>query len=72
MIGPGFRSATRLAATPASMMLDVLYTNPVYIREALARLKTELESIDELLSDGNSEALEALLISARDKKERLS
>ena len=71
MIGPGFRSTTRLAATPSSMMLDVLRTNSGHIREALARLKNELDRVDDLLSAENSEALEAWLISAREKKERL-
>jgi prephenate dehydrogenase len=71
MVGPGFRSATRLAATPSSMMLDVLRTNPGHIRAALARLRDQLDRMDDLLVQGDFESLGALLTGAREKKERL-
>lgn len=71
MMGPGFRSSTRLAATPPAMMLDVLSTNPQHIRVAIARLRDELDRMDELLLRGDFASLGELLSSARDKKERL-
>jgi prephenate dehydrogenase len=71
MLGPGFRSATRLSATPPAMMLDVLRTNPGHIRAALARLRDQLDRIDDLLLHGDFESLGAVLTSAREKKERL-
>ncbi|PWH14872.1 MAG: hypothetical protein DDG59_12105 [Anaerolineae bacterium] len=57
LIGPGFRSSTRLAATPTSMMLDVLRTNRLFILEAIERVHVELAQLKSLL---NQEAYEAL------------
>ncbi|MCX8062666.1 MAG: prephenate dehydrogenase [Anaerolineales bacterium] len=49
LIGPGFRSSTRLAATPTTMMLDVLKTNRSFILEAIARVERELTQLQSCL-----------------------
>ncbi|MCZ2127844.1 MAG: prephenate dehydrogenase/arogenate dehydrogenase family protein [Anaerolineales bacterium] len=60
-IGPGFKSASRLADTPSSMMLGVLQTNRENVRAALRRLQTELGRIETLLAADDFSALENLL-----------
>jgi prephenate dehydrogenase len=49
--GSGFRSTARLAATPSSMMLDVLESNRQNVIEALERVQ---QNINSLLSNLNS------------------
>jgi prephenate dehydrogenase len=61
LVGPGFRSTTRLAATPASIMLDVLSTNRAYILESLNRFRKELDSLEEKLSSDETLALNIAL-----------
>ncbi len=61
LVGPGFRSTTRLAATPASIMLDVLSTNRAYILESLNRFRKELDSLEEKLSGDETLALNIAL-----------
>jgi prephenate dehydrogenase len=68
--GPGFRSMTRLAATPSSMMLDVLETNRDYILNALERFREQIELVETLLKHSDRNQLELLLSdSAAHKKE---
>lgn len=43
LVGPGFRSTTRLAASPAKMMVDILATNSDNIKEMLSRVQDVLE-----------------------------
>jgi len=64
MIGPGFRSATRLAGSSTSMMLDILTTNQANVLEALARLRQQLDSLEAAVRDGDRQRLEESLISA--------
>lgn len=72
LIGPGFRSATRLAATPPSMMLGILETNQANILEALGRYKDQLRMIEKLIKQGSTNELERFLsLSATRQKELL-
>jgi prephenate dehydrogenase len=61
MIGPGFRSSARLAATPSSMMWDVLKTNRGNILAALERFKAPLGQLEQALISGNDGDLLNLL-----------
>lgn len=61
LVGPGFRSTTRIAATPTSIMLDVLNTNRANILESLKRFRKELDSLEGKLSSGEFEALNITL-----------
>jgi prephenate dehydrogenase len=64
LIGPGFRSSTRLAATPTSMMLDVLKTNRLFILEAIDRVEDELSQLKTYLTQEAYEALNQRLNTA--------
>lgn len=57
LVGPGFRSVSRLAVTPAAMMRDILMTNRTNVLEGLTRFRRELESLEQLLAAGEWEAL---------------
>jgi prephenate dehydrogenase len=50
LVGPGFRSTTRVAATPASIMVDVLRTNQGNILENLERFRVEIDKLEELVA----------------------
>ena len=61
LVGTGFRSTTRVAATPASIMLDVLSTNRAYILESLNRFRKELDSLEGKLSGAEFHSLNIAL-----------
>ncbi|MBN2388112.1 MAG: prephenate dehydrogenase [Anaerolineales bacterium] len=67
LVGPGFRSASRLASTPASMMLGVLCTNRENILASLARFGGLLDALEQALRDEDYRTAESLLDSAREK-----
>lgn len=71
LVGPGFRSTTRVAATPASIMVDVLSTNRAYILESLNRFRKELDSLEEKLSKGESDALNIALKESAERQRAL-
>ena len=61
LIGPGFRSTTRLAGTPSSMMLGVLRSNADNLLASIARFRDSLELIESALQKGDEEALGSVL-----------
>ena len=63
-IGPGFRSSSRLAGTPASMMLGILLSNRENIVMALEHLQDELSFFTSAIAENDTEALIASLNSA--------
>lgn len=64
-VGPGFRSASRLAGTPASMMLGVVLTNRENLLAALERLQDELAIFTSAIAENDIEALQVSLFSAQ-------
>ena len=70
-IGPGFRSASRLAGTPISMMLGVLLSNQENILTAVQLFQEQLSKIEFALSNNDSDQLEALLLSSRSQFQAL-
>lgn len=66
MIGPGFRSASRLSATPSSMMVDILKTNRVNIAKTIDEFLEEVERMRDLLVAGNFNELQERLDQAGD------
>jgi len=70
LIGPGFQSASRLAASDTTMMQDILITNQAQVLAALCRYRAALDQIEDALQNqpGN---LPDLLESARQNKEKL-
>lgn len=61
LVGPGFRSTVRLAATPPTLMRDVLSTNRHNILTRLRIFQAHLTQIENLLETGDFEAIENLL-----------
>ena len=57
-IGPGFRSASRLAASSPRMMRDIMATNLDAVLEALERMEDELAVVRRLLRQGRPEVWE--------------
>lgn len=66
-LGPGYRSASRLAGTPASMMLGVIQTNYDNVLNALAVIQTQLKDIETILLSEDYKSLEDYLNQARDR-----
>lgn len=66
-VGPGFKSASRLAGTSSSMMLGVLQSNRENVLSALHALQAELVEIESALSAEDFAALENLLREAQAK-----
>lgn len=61
LVGPGFRSTTRVAATPARLMLDVLETNRENILDCLDTFVEKIEYYKNLLASGEYKILESAL-----------
>lgn len=64
-IGPGFKSTSRLAGTPASMMLGVLQTNRENVLDAIRVVQVQLAKLENALSTNSFSDLEALLTEAQ-------
>lgn len=71
LAGSGFASTTRVAVTPPGMMLDVLLTNRENVLAALSRFRGQLEQLETALEQGDEVALQALLLSGAEQRERL-
>jgi len=61
MVGPGFRSSSRLAGSPSSVMLPILQTNQKQILDALADFRQHLDHMEDLLSRDEFQQLEEIL-----------
>ncbi len=59
LVGPGFRSASRLAGSSPGMMVDILATNTENVLAALRRIRSVLESYEAQLAAGDLETLAA-------------
>ena len=71
LAGPGFRSTTRIAATPPSLMLDILFTNQANILESLDEFKRELDKIRTLLETNDQENLLSLLEHCVERRDQI-
>ncbi len=65
LIGPGFRSAARLADTPASMMMGVLQSNRDNILNSIRSFQNSLVEIESALQNENYSQLEGILKRSR-------
>ena len=61
LIGPGLRSSTRLAATPLTMMQDILQTNQDNILEGIRSLKINIDLIEDALRTNDPQQMSAIL-----------
>lgn len=64
-IGPGFRSASRLAGTPSQMMLGILKSNRDNVLRAIRKFRTSLDEIESALRSEDDLELENLLHRSR-------
>ena len=65
LIGPGFRSSSRLAGTPSHMMIGILKSNRDYLLSALYSFLDSLNEIESALRDEDYPQLESLLNQSR-------
>jgi prephenate dehydrogenase len=61
LVGPGFRSTARLAGSSTRMMVDILSSNADNIRAAIGLIREKLGQYDDLLAQGDFEAMTELL-----------
>ena len=61
LVGPGFKSVSRLSGTPSSMMMGVLQSNRTNILGAIQTFRNSIEEIESLLQNENYTQLETLL-----------
>jgi prephenate dehydrogenase len=59
LVGPGFRSASRLAGSSAGMMVDILATNTDNVLAALRSVRSVIEEYESLLVEGSLVGLAA-------------
>jgi prephenate dehydrogenase len=71
-IGTGFKSTSRVAGTPASMMLGVLQSNRENVLNALHGLQQQLSEIESSLSSANVSQLESILNQSRSSYQTLT
>ena len=71
-IGTGFKSTSRVAGTPSSMMLGVLQSNRENVLNALHGLQTRLSEIESSLSSEDFSQLEAILNQSRSSYQTLT
>jgi prephenate dehydrogenase len=71
LVGPGFRSTTRVAGTSPSVMLDILLTNRDELLAALADFQLELDRLEGYLAGAASTELQQLLAAGRQRRQEL-
>lgn len=67
LVGPGFKSTSRLAGTPSSMMMGVIQTNRENILNALYQMQSRLNDLELALSSGDYLKLCSMLEEAQGK-----
>src|SRR5271157_533450 len=72
LIGPGFKSASRLAGTPSSMMLGVLQSNRENVLNALHEFQNQIAEIELAMSSSDFSNLESVLNQAQHKYQTLT
>jgi len=71
LLGPGFVSTTRLAASQSGMMGDILATNRGSVLSALERFRNELAELEQLLARADEDELLTRLRQAADRRRML-
>ncbi len=71
LAGPGFRSTTRLAASPPKVMGDILLTNREPVLTALQDFRKQLTALEAALASDDEEALLALLAQGPTRRKAL-
>lgn len=71
LIGSGFRSNSRLAGTPASIMLGILRSNRENVLSALQKFQTQLADLERALTSNDASSLESALAFVRETHQAL-
>jgi prephenate dehydrogenase len=71
MIGPGYRSTTRVSTTPPAVMLDILATNRENVLDCLGRFRRQIDQLETLLREDDSSGLENALNSGAARQNQL-
>jgi prephenate dehydrogenase len=71
LVGPGFRSTTRVASTSPEIMLDILLTNRVELLSAIADFRMELDLLERYLVDAEEIGLHKILSSGASRRQEL-
>jgi len=71
LIGSGFQSISRLAASQPEMMIDILTTNRKASLSILSQIRNQIEQLERLLEDGDDAALKDQLGEARNQHHTL-
>jgi len=72
LVGPGFRSTTRLAVSSTRMMRDILATNRENVLESLSGFKRRLGEVEAMITSGDFDALERLLAEGAERQKALT
>jgi len=68
LVGPGFRSTSRLASSPSSVILPIMESNRPQILEAITRFRSHLDDLEDCLARGDYDALKNNLDLGADHK----
>lgn len=71
LIGPGFKSVSRLAGSSTLMMGDILSTNRENVLRALSLFRAQIEGLEHLLREGNEAGLIAELRRGQEVRNQL-
>jgi prephenate dehydrogenase len=71
LIGPGFKSVSRLAGKPSSMMIDIIKTNRDQILQACSQFSEQFQEISRLIEDNDYETIAAMIEAGRMKRDLL-
>ena len=71
LVGSGFKSTTRLAETPGSIMLDILRTNRDEILNAISRFSGQLKEITQFIEMMDFDSMAKILEQGRTNREML-
>lgn len=71
MAASGFRDSTRLAASDVTMMLDIILSNREGVLTSLSRLRTALDTLTDLIGQGDRAALQSVMAAARSRRTTL-
>lgn len=71
LIGPGFRSTSRLAGTPSHIMTDILKSNRQNVLRSLLVFRESLDRIESAIENEDTPALATLLDESRHSYENL-
>jgi prephenate dehydrogenase len=72
LVGPGFRSSSRLAGSSPTVMLPILETNRANVLEAIACFRAQLDGLEAELRERRNARLGAVLEKAREHREWLA